>query len=200
MINAVRSRIARRGTVQTHTAPQRLPVDQVAPPPQNSARSRLYATIRRQLDLDVAATGQVRLPVVTKLVQEELESDDDFLHRYWMESCQSAVYEHVRIVCGRTRLPVLGHQEITADGEPVAPPPRSFNWDLWLEHADDRHVTFKRMTKANLLQAAAEREARGEHELHVARFERYLAERMRDDQTVGEVFSDEQLDEIERTI
>lgn len=205
MIDLMRARFARgiappRPEPRPGPQPRRLPPDQETMPVNDSARRRLYAVIRREVDADVAATGEVRLPVVTRRVQEELESDLDFLRHFWMESCSSAVYEHVRIVVGRTRLPIRGHQEVTPEGEPVAPPVPQFDWNRWLEHSGDKHIKLKQMTRSDLLSAAAEREARGLREIHLARLLRRIADRLTDDQTVGDVLTDAELDQLEQAI
>lgn len=63
----------------------------------------------------------------------------------------------------------------------------------WREHVGDRHIRLGDMTRDDLLQAAAERKARGAVELQRAQTLERLAQPLRDGQTVSEGWSPDAL-------
>lgn len=74
-------------------------------------------------------------------------------------------------------------------------------WGGWFEHTSAGHVRLMAMTRPQLLEAAAEREARGAIEIRTAKLWRALAAQLRsDEQTVREHFRPEMIEALERDI
>lgn len=76
----------------------------------------------------------------------------------------------------------------------------SARWGARLEQANGRHIRLEDMRRVDLLSAIAEREQRVTHERSVIAFLQQIAARLEGEQTVGEVFTTEEIKEVRRAL
>lgn len=156
-----------------------------------STRGRIRAWVRAA----IADKPAVKLPELTRDLVARFADDREFVMAWLAETLPAVAYEEVQAVCAATRAHIVFGDEVVSRaefGEHVRQQrPR---WQAWLEHVGDRHVRLWEMRRDDLLAAAAEREARGAEEYRRAVLWRELAARLRGRKTVGEVFTEEEID------
>jgi hypothetical protein len=159
----------------------------------DSPTRTLYAWMREETE------GQsiTRLPELTDRTVERLLANQDILRAYLTASVRELTYDFAQRFIGQTRGHVLFGDDLIARPDiPAIASTRRPRWQAWMEHIGDRHVRLFDMMKGELLSAASLREERGHTEYQYAALWRELAGKMTDVQSVKEVFTEKQVEEI----
>jgi len=162
---------------------------------------RITAKIDDWIKAEMDGASAVALPELAKRGREHFLSDTHYLQALFADQLQQLIYQRAQTLFGRTRrgAVLLGDEMVDAQefarraGQLAAR--LSAKWEGWLEHVGERHLALTSMTRAQLLAAAAEREARAEAESRRAAFLRGLAAGLEGERTVGQTYS---IAEIER--
>lgn len=160
---------------------------------QPSPRAILRGWVREQVD----GQEEVHVPKLADAALAHFRSDQTFLDALLAENLPSMVSDVCRTVLAKTRFIHLGDEYVTREAFEGRATSR---WDLWMEHAGDRHVALTAMTKVDLLTAAEERDHRAAEESRRAKFLRTLAAPLKQGETVGAHFTAEQLDQTRQVI
>lgn len=167
------------------------------PQPHPSAVADASRWAKQEMERRVAEQGGVALPEVRAAVVAYVGADPDRLERFLGEVLGPMCYELASRVCARTRGHVVfGEEVMTREAMKQEVKRRRPRWQAWLEHTGERHVRLWEMRGPDLLAAAAQREARGIVEFRYGALWRELARPLRAGQTVGEVWSEEQVSDL----
>lgn len=128
-----------------------------------------------------------------------------FMRAFAAEVMRPMFYELTLEVFGETRRqrngPILVVDSLLDPAAFEAAAERlSAKWGGWLEHANGRHIRLEDMRRVDILSAIAEREQRVARERSVITFLQRIAARLEGEQTVGEVFTAEEIKEIRRAL
>lgn len=164
----------------------------------NTPRQELRDWIRQE----VSGQDIVSLSDLTNRAVNHFKDDEDFLRRLLDQEFRPVIYDMVQFFVGQTRSfkVSLGDETVTEREfeqrveDKAATFRKMSRWDKWLEHVDDQHINIKAMNRSDCLVATQERTERGNRELARAAFFKKLSEELSDEETVGEKFSDEELD------
>lgn len=167
-----------------------------------STRSQLRAWITSELQ----DQAEIKLPALSQKAIEVFSQQPVFIRSLLEEMLPSMVYDLAKSVVSGTRNngderqfiagdSVMTQQAIKERGRQI-----SSRWKNFLEHTGDRHVRLLDMTKSDLLQAAQERRQRGLTELRYANLWEELASKLKDNQKVGDKFTEEQIERMNQRI
>jgi hypothetical protein len=160
---------------------------------EKTAKQQLYAWMREETE----GESITRLPELTDRTVERLMANQDVLRAYLTGSIRDLTYDFAQRFIGKTRGFVLfGDDLIARQDVPKIAALRRPRWQAWLEHVGDRHVRLFDMMKRELLHAASLREERGQTEYQYAALWRELASGLDDVQSVKEVYTEKQIEEI----
>lgn len=163
----------------------------VAKPKDDESPQQWFGAIVRKL---VAGQSSFKLPEIAKEALA-IARKDRVRYRAWLTASEyREAYGQVREVVRESRtvtgLRIVGDAAFTPEGAADAFSGRFSGFWNWAEHAGDRHVELPEMTREDLLVAADERQARGDHELTMAKFLRTIANGLEGGQIVSERFSE----------
>lgn len=160
------------------------------------ARKALREWIRDTID----GQTSIRLPDIASQAATVFGQDSAFLLALLNDQFRQVIYDNVQLVIAQTRLPVVRLGDEIVDRDEVTR--RAHNmaiarrWTTFFEHVGNRHVLLTNMTKADLLTAAQERYRRANVEQAYGTLWTSLANQMRDDQVVGDVFQPETINTL----
>jgi len=161
---------------------------------QKKPRQELAAWFRQQL----AGVEEVVLPDLARKAVAARRDDLEFLQAWYDDTIYAVAYGIGVQVCAETRVPRVEHDTPSQPAATEGAPRR--RWLDAFEHVGDRYLRLGEMTKADLLRAAEERERPALTELHRVGLMRRLGEKLRGEQRVGEVFTEEQIDRWARLL
>lgn len=140
--------------------------------------------------------AEVDIKVLTDAAAAEFGQDPGFTDRFVAEVMKPVIYNIGLAVVSDLR-PTRAPSQRTAKASEVATAieGKGMDWSRWLLHdpKSGKHVIFKAMTKDQVRAASKERYARGESENRIGGFLELVAGKMRDGETVGDAWPDEQL-------
>lgn len=177
--------------VQTAAPPAPIP----PPPPRNTALATVRAWYREQ----IKGKTSFNLTELADQAATAFLVDEDFMRRLFKEYTGPAFYEVAGDVVNATRgrAFLIGDQVLSLEEKVARAKKESTKFIDWMEHSGQRHIKLEEMTKADLLQAAEERYARGRREFHFANLWVNLANQLDDGQRVKDRFSPEVIAQIE---
>lgn len=165
-----------------------------------SARGQVRAWVQRT----VADEDEVMVPVLREQALRHFGGDQVFMQQLFAEAVGDMIYDLALSVMaqsrGRQNVIELGDAITSKDGITRRTLKLRQQWNLWREHAGDRHYLLLNMTRDQLLLAARERRARAGRELDVAELWERLAEMMIGEEKVGDKFTEDQIEEINANI
>lgn len=148
---------------------------------------------------EIEGEASVNLPQLANRIVDSVVDDEEFVRGLVEEAVRPFVYEVGKRLMAQTRgEPVieLGDEVVARSEFEARAKTVSSKFERWMEHADGRYVNFMEMRKADLVEAARQREARASTELAIAQFEKMLASKLKKSEKVGERFTPGQLDEM----
>lgn len=159
-----------------------------------SAKSQLRQWVREQLELQ----DEIVLPDLSREAARVFGKDPEFVHQLMEDTLPELIYEIVSRVLRETRDDriLLGDTITTREGVDVRARRHSVFLN-WYEHIERGHVKLMEMTREDLLEAAKEREERGQHELGIARLWRTIAEQLEGGQKVSTRFTSEEIERLQ---
>jgi hypothetical protein len=143
------------------------------------------------------------MPDIAKAAVAEFKDDVEFCRRFVEDNLYQVAYSLVQDTVAATRGPgfkKIGDSLVNERGMEQRKQNMRSRWGSWLEHAKGRTVRLSAMTRSDLLSAAAERRTRADEELTRATFMERIAETLTGDETVGDRYSSDQLDEMWQTV
>jgi hypothetical protein len=150
------------------------------------------AILREWLRERIAQLNEANATRLSTEAVEFLATDQDLLNQFVSERVYDTTSEIVRAVLLETRR-VRKFYEGAAE-TPGQQAERIERWFDRMEHSPTRHyVRLRLMTRADLLAGAEERMAQGASDFTVARWYTTLAQGLVEAQTVGEVYTPEQV-------
>lgn len=157
-----------------------------------SARGRLREFLRGQIE----AKDEFHLSDLTDQAMKELSRDPDFMASWLDEYMRPAIQSEVQqIVASTRRLEVRGDVAATPEKFEEKVVRFKSRFANWREHAGDfGHIKLQKMSRPQLEMAARERLERGRSETVLGKTWLKLAQGMKDDQLVEDVYTDEQLE------
>lgn len=141
----------------------------------------------------ISSLGEAKVGPLADEAVQFLADDQEMLNQFVSERVYDTAAEMVRAVILETRR-IKRFYEAAAK-TPAEEQERVQRWFNRMEHQPIRnsYLRLRLMTREDLLAGAREREVRGSAELSVARWYRILATGMRDEQTVAEVYTPDQV-------
>jgi hypothetical protein len=160
-----------------------------------SKTSEFRAMVSQEFDVDIAAGHGVKASEVTNRVLDAF-TDEDF-KQLGIEQARGIVHDMSLQKIASTR---SGRQSVIPSSASSVAEKRlqkaQRTWDQWLEFNGERHLQYMKMTRDDLLSAATIRRSRGEREIHLASLHELVAQGLNADQTVEEVYTEEQIERL----
>lgn len=170
---------------------------EMANSPEDHADLSPRARVRLWIKDQVKDEAVVQLPDLTDRAVGHFSKQRKFVAEFLSEQLRPIIYQETRRVIAQTREVVLHGDDLIDRGELEKRGQRLISkWGNWTEHVGDRHLRLADMTRADLLVAAAEREARGAAEYAIGQHWRALASRLGDTERVGERFTDDEIEAV----
>lgn len=160
--------------------------------------------VRDWIYQEIEGQNTVKLPDLANAAVVHFSKDPVFVHGFLETHLRPIIYDLAQKAMAATR----GKQNVinvndtlvTKEGIIAGAQKLQSKWERWLEHVGDRHVRLTEMKRADLLAAAELREQRAGTDMAIAKLWRALAERMEVDQTVGELFTPEQIEKVRTSL
>ncbi len=154
-------------------------------------------TLKKWVRDHIETVEQVSIPDLAAEALKVFRKDSDFLTAFVHEFLHDVVYDVARREIASTRRFIMTDDDhgITKEGV-KAKVKDSTPFRNWLERVGDTHMNLMSMTREHLLVAADERDARGVHELKLARTWRKLADGLDAEQRVSEKYTEEEIGKI----
>jgi hypothetical protein len=153
-----------------------------------SPRQVLSSWLRKEM----VEADEIDMPALANRAVIHFRGDVAFLQAWAEDTLRPVAYTLGTQIAAQSRIPHVIHDEAAPD-EPAEATKRTI-WLDRLEHVGDRYVRLRSMGRADVLAWVEERRERGTTELHLAGLGEKLAAKMAEGQTVGEVFSDDEID------
>lgn len=161
-----------------------------------SSRSIVRHWLREQID----GQDDVQVPELTAKAIAHFKGDITFMELLVTETLSGTVGELAYDVLSRARGGAIrmGDAITTRDGFDQRVERSRFR--SWMEHAGDRHVALLKLTKPLGQLAIAERRARADEDYRRADFIERLIKPLRGKQTIGDRWTEEQIDQLRQQI
>lgn len=153
-----------------------------------SPRQVLSSWLRQAM----VGADEIDMPALANRAVVHFRGDVAFLQAWAEDTLRPVAYTLGTQIAAQSRIPHVVHGGV-APVEREEAPQRTI-WLDRLEHVGDRYIRLRAMVRQDVLAWVEERRERGMIELHLAGLGEKLAAKLADGQTVGEVFSDEEIE------
>ncbi len=166
------------------------------PQPAESSRAIVRHWLREQLD----GQDEIQVPELTTKAIAHFKGDIAFMQLLIQETLPSTVAELAYDVLTRIRGSAIRMGDALVTREGFQERVHRSKFRDWMEHAGDRHISLLKLTKQTGQVVVAERRARSDEEHRRADFIERLIKPLRGKQTVGDRWSEEQIEQIRRQV
>lgn len=155
--------------------------------------------VRSWIKAETEGQTEIDLPDLCNEATKIFVQNPEFMEAFAQEFLKNTIYTlAIQMFMQDRQMIILGDKALDKEGvTKKARENKVFrSWLTWPEHIGHVYKTLSECTNADLLVAAAERERRGRHEMKFAALWRKVATTLSDTETVGQRYSDGDLQKL----